>query len=172
MPNNQITLSTASSGEQPQDQPEQNEHRSWFGPAPLSNQRNSFVTGAFGALVVLGLYTILSLLGSVVAALLSYIAGAILFASLLATFFFIVQGLKKMRSSMRKQYAIWDLYTAVAIITVLGYFGAACVQTFQPGGAPLVLWTYAGTAAACFAACYGLGKFVADLWKAGDKNSK
>lgn len=124
---------------------------------------HSFIWGALGASIIVGIFSLLQVL-AFFSTVLPWLAGAALFSVLLGTFFVLLQWLKKMR---RSQYAFWDCYTAIGVVSVLGFFAGACVQTFQPGGQPLVMWTYAALSAIVFASCFAVGKFAGIVWEAG-----
>ena len=127
----------------------------------------SLGTGALFALVIVSGYSLLKLMGSVAASAFPFVAGIGLFVGLMAIFLTLVATFKKMRRSSRKQLAIWDCYTSLAVIAVLGYFAAACVATFQPGGNPSALWTHGIASAALFALLFSGGKWAGTLFNEG-----
>lgn len=130
----------------------------------------SFLFGAYAATAVLAVYSIIELIGNVFVTAVPYVAGGVLFISLTAIFLSVVSMLKKIRKSARKTIAVWDTYLAIAVITVLGYFAAACVATFQPGGNAAELWTSGATAAILWGLLFGCGKYGAELFRDGAKN--
>lgn len=144
------------------------------GPESSGNNGRLFSLG-FGAVVaavILSGYSLISMVGGIVVSAAPYLAGAALFISLMTIFLSIVTMLKKLRRSARKTFAIWDCYTAIAVIAVMGYFAAACVATFQPGGDPSSLWTHGISAAALFAMLFGGGKWAGQLFNEGGSKSR
>lgn len=130
----------------------------------------SIGVGAVIAAVGLSVYSLFQLAGTVFAAAFPFVAGVTLFVGLMTVFLSIVYTLKGVRKSARKQFAIWDCYTALAIIAVLGYFLAACVATFQPGANPSALWTNGIAAAAFFVCLFGGGKWAGALFNESGKS--
>ena len=131
----------------------------------------SLGAGALLAAVVLSIYSLFKLVGFVATSAFPYVAGVTLFAALMSVFISIVFMLKRIRRSARKNVAITDCYRSLAVISVLGYFAAACVATFQPGTDPSQLWSYGIGSAALFAMLFAGGKFAMQLFNDGaDKN--
>ncbi len=135
-----------------------------------ASPRNSMLVGAFIALFGVSCYSLFGLFG-VVNVVMPYVAGVGMFVALLSIFSAIIATLKRARRSNAKQVVIWDCYAAVAVIGVMGYFLAACVQTFQPDGNAAEYWSNGAVAAAVFAMLFGGGKYIGQLLAAG-KNSK
>lgn len=131
---------------------------------------NSLLFGAYAATAVLTIYSLIQLIGQVFTSVMPYLAGGVLFVALSAIFLSVVSMLKKMRKGARKTFAVWDTYAAIAALSVLGYFAAACVVTFQPGGHAADLWTSGATAAIAWACLFGGGKYAAELFRDGGKN--
>lgn len=136
---------------------------------PLKLNFKSFLFGAYAATAVLAVYTIIQLIGNIFVTAAPYVAGAVLFASLTAIFLSIVGTLKKIRKSAKKVNATWDTYAAIAVLTVLGYFAAACVATFQPGANAAELWTAGATSAILWGLLFAGGKYGAELFRDGGK---
>lgn len=135
-----------------------------------SSKINSLLFGAYSATAVLTIYTIVSLFGAIVTTATPIVAGGALFVTLTVVFLSVIARLRSMRKGARKSFAVIDTYAALAVLTVLGYFLAACVQTFQPGVNPSELWS-AGTVAAIFWAClFAGGKYAGELFRDGGKN--
>lgn len=131
---------------------------------------NSLLFGAYAAAAVLAVYSLIQLVGEVFTSILPYVAGGALFISLSAIFLSIIGMLKKMRKGARKNIATMDTYMAIAVLTVVGYFAAACVATFQPGAHAAELWTNGAAAAILWACLFGGGKYAAELFRDGGKN--
>lgn len=131
---------------------------------------NSFLFGAYAAAAVLAIYSVIQLLGSLFTTVLPYVAGGVLFVSLTAIFLSIIGMLKKFRKGARKTFAVWDTYLSIAVLTVMGYFAAACVATFQPGVNPAELWSNGALAAFAWVCLFGGGKYAAELFRDGGKN--
>jgi hypothetical protein len=131
---------------------------------------NSLLFGAYAATAVLALYSLVQFVGSIVTTAVPYALGATLFVSLTAIFLSVIGTLKKMRKGARKTAAVYDTYAAIAVISVLGYFAAACVATFQPGGHATDLWTSGATAAIGWGLLFACGKYGAELFRDGGKN--
>lgn len=130
---------------------------------------NSLFFGAYAATAVLTVYTMIGLVSSVFVTAAPYVAGVALFITLGTVFLSIIGMLRKMRKGARKTFAVVDTYAALAVLTVLGYFIAACVQTFTPGGDPLSYWSNGAVAAISWAALFACGKYGAELFRAGNK---
>lgn len=130
----------------------------------------SLAFGAYAATAVLAIYSLVQLVGSIFTTMVPYVAGGILFVTLTTIFLSVITMLKKIRKSARKTFAVWDTYAAIAVLTVLGYFAAACVATFQPGGNAAELWSNGALAAFAWGCLFGSGKFSADLFRDGGKN--
>jgi hypothetical protein len=130
----------------------------------------SLFFGAYAAAAVLAIYSLIQLVGSVFSTMVPYVAGGILFVTLTSIFLSVVLMLKKIRKSARKTIAVLDTYASIAVITVLGYFAAACVVTFQPGGNPTELWTNGALAAIVWVCLFGGGKWTAQLLRDDSKN--
>jgi hypothetical protein len=128
--------------------------------------------GAVVAAVILSGYSLVSMVGGVVVSVAPYLAGGALFISLMTIFLSIVTMQKKLRKAASKNFAIWDCYTSLATIATLGYFAAACVATFQPGGNPSTLWTHGIATAALFALLFGGGKWAGQLFNEGGSKSR
>lgn len=133
-----------------------------------SSRRTSLMVGAFIALVIVVGYSLVGI-GTFINVAAPYVAGTGMFVALLSIFGVIIATLKKVKKSARKQLAMMDCYIAVAIIGVAGYFLAACVQTFQPGGNPADLWVLGAGSAAVFAALFSSGSFLSSMYAAGGK---
>lgn len=132
----------------------------------------SLGVGAVIAAVVLSVYSLFKLAGTVFVTAFPFVAGGTLFVGLMTVFISIVYTLKNVRRSSRQQFAIWDCYNALAIIAVLGYFLAACVATFQPGASANTLWTHGIVAAAFFVCLFGGGKWAGTLFNDGANSKK
>lgn len=131
---------------------------------------SNLVMAGVGAALVCGAYSLLAKLASGFAALIPFIAGGLLFATLVGSFYFLMQLLKNMRASPKLRVSFWDCYTAVAVFTVMGYMATACMHAFQAtGGNALELWNHGAVAAALFTIFYGMARFVGDLYKNGGK---
>ena len=135
-----------------------------------SSQLGSLCFGAFLASAVLTIYTVLKLLGNVLVTATPYLAGGALFLTLCTVFLSTLASLRSMRKGARKTFAVADTYAALSVISVMGFYIAACVQTFQPGGNPGQYWTTGTVTALSFAALFACGKYGAELFRAG--NSK
>lgn len=131
-------------------------------------QPNSYLTAFLGGgfITLVGLSTA-TMVGKVVATALPYVAGAGMFVGLLSIFGVLVLILKSARRKATKEALIQDAYRALAIIGVMGYFLAACVETFMPGGVPSVFWTSGTVAAIIFATLFGSSKFLGKLYENG-----
>ena len=137
--------------------------------APGTSNLKSLAFGAYAASAVLAIYSIIQMLDSMIHHLLPYVAGGALFITLSTIFLSIIASLKKYRTGARKSIAVIDTYAALAAISVLGYFAAACVGVFQPGAPSSELWSNGALAAICWTALFGGGKYVGELFR-GDKN--
>jgi len=126
--------------------------------------------GAVVAAVILSGYSLVALIGGIITSAAPYLAGAALFVTLMTVFLSIITMLKKFRRSAQKTFAIWDCYTAMAVISVLGFFAAACVATFQPGADPSTLWSYGVGTASLFGMLFGGGKWAGQLFNEGSTN--
>lgn len=131
-------------------------------------QPNSYLTAFLGGgfVTLVGLSTA-SLIGKVVATAMPYVAGAGMFVGLLSIFAVLVLILKSARRKASKEALIQDAYRALAIIGVAGYFLAACVETFMPGGNASAFWTAGTFAAIVFATLFGTSKFLGKLYENG-----
>ncbi len=129
-------------------------------------------TNAFLALVgassVVGVFAVLNYIGGIFMAIMPVVLGGTLFAAIIGSFFFLLRLLKNMRQKASMRLSTGEIFTGVAVLTVMGYFATACMQIFTATGNPLVNWTNGTVAAAGFVACYGLGHFLVELWN-GDK---
>jgi hypothetical protein len=126
----------------------------------------SIAVGAFLALLGVSVYSLFGLYGAISVAM-PYVAGVGMFVALLSVFGAIIATLKRARKTVNKQILIHDCFIAVAVIGVMGYLLAACVQTFQPGGNPADYWTYGGLSGAGFLALFFSGQFLGPLFNAG-----
>jgi len=135
-----------------------------------SSQVGSLLFGAFLAMAVLTIYTVIKLVGNVLVTATPYVAGGVLFLTLCTVFLSTLASLRRMRKGARKSFAVVDTYAALAVISVMGFYIAACVQTFQPVGAPIQYWTAGTFTALAFAALFASGKYGAELFHAGNKN--
>jgi uncharacterized protein with PQ loop repeat len=125
---------------------------------------------AIGAAVVYGIYHMLVTAVGAVATLMPFVAGGLLFVTLVGTFYFLVGLLKDMRKRPSLRVSFWDCYTAVAVFTVMGFMATACMHVFQGSGDPLSTWNSAGMAAGVFAVFFGIARFSVDLFKDGGAN--
>lgn len=132
---------------------------------------NSLLFGAYSATAVLAIYSLINIVGTAINTIVPYIAGGTLFVVLTTIFLTILGTLKKHRKGARKTLATWDTFGAIAIITVLGYFAAACVATFQPGNYAADLWTNGAISALLWSFLFGGGKYAAELFNDKDKAS-
>ena len=130
---------------------------------------NAFIFGAVLALIYIWFHGFWAGTLHTIALVTPYLAGVGMFVGLLTIFGTILATLRKVRNNAGRDNAIWDCYIAIAVIGVTGYFLAACVQTFQPGGNPAELWTTGAIAAASFAALFGSGKMLRGFFIAGGK---
>ena len=130
----------------------------------------NIVMAAIGAAGVCVGYSFLAKLGATFALLVPYIAGGLLFATLVGTFYFTMQLFKDMRARARYRVSFWDGYTAIAVFTVMGYMATACMHAFLATGNPLDLWNKGSMAAGLFTVFYGLARFCGDLWKEDSKS--
>jgi hypothetical protein len=131
---------------------------------------NSLLFGAYVAAAVLAIYSLVQMIGSVFNNVMPYVAGAALFISLGSIFLSIIVMMKKYRNGARKSIAVKDTYVAIAALTVLGYFAAACVATFQPGGNAAELWTNGSLALIAWVCLFGGGSWTAQLLRDDSKN--
>lgn len=127
------------------------------------------VLALIGAGTVTGAYLLLMSVAGIFAALIPYVAGGLLFMTLVGSFYFLIGLLKDMRQRARFRVSFWDCYTAVAVFTVMGYMATACMHAFLSTGNPLDLWNKGAIAAALFTTFFGLARFVGELWKDGAK---
>lgn len=137
--------------------------------ATSSSRKNAFYFGAFLALLYVTFTGLWGMAAGMFATTAPYVAGVAMFAGLLSIFGSMVMALKKVRRNTAKQAMIMDCFIATAVIGVAGFFLAACVQTFQPGGNPADLWTHGAIATAIFTGLFGGGKYMAELFIAGGK---
>jgi uncharacterized protein with PQ loop repeat len=124
----------------------------------------NIVLAAIGAAAVCIGYSLLSKLTASVTALVPFVAGGLLFATLVGSFYFLLQLLKDMRQRARFRISFWDCYTAVAVFTVMGYMATACMHAFQSTGNPLQLWNNGVFAAVGFTVVFGCARFMGELW--------
>jgi uncharacterized protein with PQ loop repeat len=122
------------------------------------------VLALIGAGTVIGAYTALMSVASAFASLIPFVAGSLLFATLVGSFYFLLQLLKDMRQRARFRMSFWDCYTAVAVFTVMGYMATACMHAFQSTGNPLQLWNNGVFAAVGFTVVFGCARFMGELW--------
>ena len=120
---------------------------------------------AIGAGCVVAAYVAIMSVASVFTAVLPYVGGALLFATLIGSFYFLMGLFKDMRQHTRFRVSFWDGYTALAVFTVMGYMATACMHAFLSTGNPLELWNSGSMAAGLFTVFYGLARFCGDLWK-------
>ena len=132
----------------------------------------SFAFGAYAATAVLAIYSLINMVSTVFTTALPYVAGGVLFITLTSIFLSIVVSLKKYRKGARKSLAVVDTYAALAVISVTGYFAAACVAIFQPGSNVAELWSSGALAAFCWAALFATGKYGGELFHGDSKSTK
>lgn len=131
--------------------------------------RANVATALVGATLVAGAFHLLNTVVGAFAAVLPYAAGTMLFATLLGGFYYLLAVFKTMRKNARLRISFADAYTAVAVFTVMGYFATACMHAFQGSGQALAHWNHGAVAAALFTICFGIGKFVGELWNSDQK---
>ena len=130
------------------------------------------VLAVVGAGLVTGAYSLLMSAAGAFSALIPYVAGGLLFATLIGSFYFLLGLLKDMRQRSRFRVSFWDCYTAVAVFTVMGYMATACMHAFQAHGQVLALWNNGVVAAALFTTFFGVARFVGDLWNDSPKQGR
>ena len=131
------------------------------------DKTNAFLA-LVGASAVLGVFSVLNYLGGIFMAIMPVVLGGTLFAAIVGSFFFLLRLLKNMRQKASLRLSPAEIFTGVAVFTVMGYFATACMQLFTATGNPLSTWTTATVVASAFIACYGIGHFLVELWN-GDK---
>lgn len=121
-----------------------------------------------GAACVAGIWKVFAIIVASFAAVLPYAAGAMLFATVLGAFYYLLHSFKSMRANNRLRISFLEIYTGVALVTVMGFFATSCLHAFQASGAlALNHWNQGCTFAIIFAVGFGISKFVGELWNAG-----
>lgn len=117
-----------------------------------------------GASAVVGVFALLNYVGSLFLAIMPVVLGGTLFAAIIGTFFFMLRLLKSMRTSSALRLSFSEIYTGVAVFSVMGLMANASMQVFLSSGHPIGTWNNATVAAGAFAAMFGIGRFIVDLW--------
>lgn len=100
-----------------------------------------------------------------------YIAGGILFATIVSIFFALLNSRKMMFRNVKFRISFAEGYTAVAIFIIMGYFATACMHAFLGDGLALGLWNQGVSVCAMALVGFGMGKFAVSLWHNGAKKS-
>lgn len=117
-----------------------------------------------GASAVVGVFAVLNYVGSAFMAIMPVVLGGTLFTAIIGTFFFMLRLLKSMRTTATLRLSLSEIYTGVAVFSVMGLFANASMQIFLSSGNALGTWTNATIAAGSFAALFGVGRFLVELW--------
>ena len=122
-----------------------------------------------GAGGIVAIFMALSYIGKMVNAIMPFVWGGFLFATLVSTFYLLLRVRKNMRASNKLRITFTEGYTAVAVFLAMGFFATACMHAFMGDGLTLVHWTYGVVTAGVAVVGQGFGKFFVSLYAEGAK---
>ena len=131
------------------------------------NLVKSLLCALFGAATIIVIFQAMQYIGGMVAGIMPFFLGTLLFATLAGGFFCLLQTQKIMRQNAGMRISFGDAYTGLSIFIVMGLFAMACMHVFQGDGLALAFWTKGVVAAGASAVGFGLGKFFVTTYKEG-----
>ena len=124
-----------------------------------------------GAGTVIGIFTVLQWLGQAISAIMPFVLGTTLFATVVGGFFYLLSAQKILRQTPKLRISFSEGYAALTIFISMGLFAMACMHAFQADGLALGIWTQGVTAVALSAIFFGVGKFFVSSWNEGGNKS-